>query len=209
MFLKRVGARACLPLFAGERYHSRVSPTIGGAASKAIGMIEPYSPANGEGSGTCLVLRPNRALTVWQWVVVFGVLVAVSMAVAVYSFTQGNVFAPLFALAHMGFVALALRWAWRGGERYEVLQVEAGGVRVRRSGSAGLVFQADPHWVQVRLEGKDEDVRLVLGSAGRRIELGAFLAPDERRSLAGRIQDMLAAATGGGPEDLKRFIWTG
>lgn len=198
-----------MPLFAGDRYHSRVSPVIGEAASKAIDMIEPYPPANGEGSGTCLVLRPNRALTVWQWVAVFAVLVVVSMAVAVYSFTQGNVFAPLFALAHMGFVALALRWAWRGGERYEVLQVEAGGVRVRRSGAAGVVFQADPRWVRVVLEGKDEDVRLVLGVSGRRIELGAFLAPEERRCLAGRIQDMLAAATGRGPDDLKRFIWTG
>ena len=172
-------------------------------------MIEPYPPTNGEGSGTCLVLRPNRALTVWQWVVVFGVLAAVSMAVAVYSFTQGNVFAPLFALAHMGLVALALRWAWRGGERYEVLQVEPGSVRVRRSGAAGVVFQADPRWVRVGLEGKDEDVRLVLGSSGRRIELGAFLAPDERRSLAGQVRDMLAAVTGGGPEDSERFIWTG
>jgi len=172
-------------------------------------MIEPYPPANGEGSGTCLVLRPNRALTVWQWVAVFGVLAVVSMAVAVYSFTQGNVFAPLFALAHMGFVALALRWAWRRGERYEVLQVEPGSVRVRRSGAPGVVFQADPRGVRVGLEGRDEDVRLVLGSCGRRIELGAFLAPDERRSLAGRIQDMLAAVTGGGPEDLKRYIWTG
>jgi uncharacterized membrane protein len=198
-----------LPRFAGERYHPPVSPTIGEIASKAIVVIEPYPPADGTGSETCLVLRPNRALTVWQWAAVFGALATVSMAVAVYSFTQGNVFAPLFALAHLGLVALALRWAWRGGERYEVLQVDAGRVSVRRSTEPGVVFEADPHWVRVGLEGRDEDVRVVLGSSGRRIELGTFLAPDERRRLAGRIQDMLAAVTGGGSKDLERFIWTG
>lgn len=159
-------------------------------------MIEPHPPATGDGSGTCLVLRPNRALTVLQWVAVFSALLVVSMAVAIYSFTQGNVFAPLFALAHMGFVALALRWAWRGGDRYEVLQIDAREVSVLTS-AGGVVFEASPHWVRVRLEGPDEDVRLLLGASGRRIELGAFLAPEERRRLARRIQDALAAATGG------------
>lgn len=168
-------------------------------------MIEPHPPSCRDGSGSCLVLRPNRALTVLQWVGVFAGLSTVSMVVAIYSFVQGNVFAPLFALAHMAFVAFALRWAWRGGERYEVVEVDSRSVSVRRSAQAGLAFEAEPRRVRVGLEGKDEDVRVVLGSSGRRIVLGTFLAPEERLRLASRLKDMLDAVDGGGPEESKQF----
>lgn len=168
-------------------------------------MIEPHPIDFADDSASCIVLRPNRALTVLQWVGVFAGLAAVSMVVAIYSFMQGNVFAPLFALAHMAFVAFALRWAWRGGERYEVVAVDSRSVTVRRSAQPGLAFEAAPHWVRVALEGKDEDVRVVLGSSGRRIVLGSFLAPEERRRLASRLKDMLDAVEGAGPEDSQQF----
>lgn len=56
------------------------------------------------------MLRPPRALTVRRFLVPFVVLAG---AVALYSYTQGNVFAPAFALLDAAIVGAALGLAAR------------------------------------------------------------------------------------------------
>ena len=55
------------------------------------------------------------------------------------------------------------------------------------------VFRAHPHWV--RLLTDDERVRLA--SSGRQVEVGSFLAPAERQTLAETLESLLAASDGG------------
>lgn len=58
-----------------------------------------------------------------------------------------------------------------------------------------LEWEANPYWVNVRLhkKGKVENY-LTLKGAGREVELGAFLSPDERKALYDDLQARLKAA---------------
>lgn len=157
-------------------------------------MIEVV-PSAWDGHGARLTLRPPRALTARQFMMVFAVLAGAMWTVALLGWwVVGNVFAPLFALLHSGILALALRGLWRAGERDEVIAIAPDVVEVRRSADAGAAFRAHPYWVRLRIGGAGE--RISLASSGNDVEVGAFLGPAERRELALRLQELLAAACG-------------
>jgi len=156
-------------------------------------MIEVVASAP-DGDGARLRLRPPRALTGRQFVALFAVLAGTMWLVAGMAWLAGNVFAPAFALLHSAMLAAALRWLWCSGERDEVIAIGPDAVEVRRSAQSGPLFRAHPYWVRLRSGGGEE--RIWLASSGRDIEVGAFLGPTERQELAGRLQDLLAAARG-------------
>ena len=153
-----------------------------------------------------LLLRPPRVLTGRQVGVLFAALSGVMWIVALLGAMQGNVFAPLFALIDSLIVAASLRWMWRLGERLEQIDVDAGTVSVRRcngwfaidgeSADVALVFEAHPYLVRLSVGDAGYEPHVVLDSRGQRIEVGGFLAPEERKILAGRLHDALLAALG-------------
>jgi uncharacterized membrane protein len=156
-------------------------------------MIEQQVALSGE--GTQLILRPRRALTARQFVIVCAVIAAATWAVALFSYWQGNVFAPLFALLDTLIVAMALRWVWVLGERYELIALNEQHLQVRRSSQPqSWAFDAHPYWVKMQLEKASQGQRVVLTSQGKEIEVGSFLAPDERSELAERLKTLLAQA---------------
>jgi uncharacterized membrane protein len=57
-------------------------------------------------------------------------------------------------------------------------------------GRRRIRFQS--HWVQVRLLPGRGHRRLVLASHGRELEIGAFLADEERAELSGKLMVLLA-----------------
>jgi len=121
--------------------------------------------------------------------------------VAAVTSVQGNVYAPPFALLDSLIVASALRWMWRLGERREQIDVDATTVCVRRrAGSAPTadapVFQAHPRWVRLSVGDAGSEPHVVLDSRGLQVEVGGFLAPEERKVLADRLHDALLAASG-------------
>ena len=159
-------------------------------------MIDELPPS-GNGSEAQLTLRPRRTLTARQFHVLFVVIALPVAVVSGYSFAMGNAYAPLFALLDLVIVAVALRWVWRSGDRYERILVDGSHVEVRRSPDDAAVFIAHPYWVRVRAEGEREaPEHLRLASQGREVEIGSFLPPDERGALAERLKAMLAAAAG-------------
>jgi uncharacterized membrane protein len=147
-----------------------------------------------EGEGARLTLRPPRALTARQFVMLFAVLAGAMWAVAGMAWLTGNVFGPVFALIHSALLGASLRWLWNQGERDEVIVVSPEVVEVRRSTQSGPLFRAHPYWVRLRISGEAE--RVALASSGKRVEVGAFLGPAERQDLAGRLQELLAAVSG-------------
>lgn len=159
-------------------------------------MIEVV-PSFPGGHGSRLSLRPRRALTATQFRALFIALAGAMWLVAGLGWLAGNVFAPGFALLHSAIVAAALRWSWQGGERGECILIDADSVEVIRTGGRRVgqesVFRAHPCWVRLLIE--DEGGRIVLASSGKRVEVGDFLGPAERRELAGQLQDLLAAAS--------------
>lgn len=154
------------------------------------------------GAGCTLCLRPNRALSrvgLMRW---FVAIVLTCMLVASVSAWYGNVFAPLFALLDLALLALAFSAVWRAGERAEWIELAPECITVRREIS-GVVSDAGrfhPAWVRLirraqRFNGAGE--RLLLGSHGRALEIGAFLAEEERNQLAATMRQALAELKAG------------
>lgn len=154
-------------------------------------MIEQFLSEN---SRCALVLRPRRAMTKTQFIVLFAVIATATWAVAILSYGMGNVFAPAFALLDCIFVAMALRWVWLESNRVETIELDAEHCTVSRSGREELAFDAHPYWVRMLLEKAQEAPRIVLASKGKSCEVGSFLAPDERLDLAAKLKVLLAQA---------------
>jgi uncharacterized membrane protein len=170
-------------------YHLTVFRSLDRVADDMIEMV----PSSWDGHGAQLRLRPPRALTCRQFVMLFAALSGAMWIVAMLGWWGGNAFAPAFALLHSAILATALRALWRSGERGEEIRVGSDAVEVVTSGG-GMVFRAHPYWVRLDIERGGE--RISLASSGRRVRVGDFLGPAERRELADTLQDLLAAASG-------------
>ena len=153
------------------------------------------------GAGAQLRLRPPRALSGRQFIGLFLALAAAMWLVALLGWWAGNAFAPWFALLDSALVAAALAWLWRLGSRDERIMIRADAIEVWRTDAPAPAFHAHPYWVrlEVRAEAGGEAgsaapvATVVLACSGRRCEIGAFLAPAERRQLAVRLQELLLA----------------
>lgn len=144
---------------------------------------------------TTLWLRPNRALSRRGLGRLIMVLTALALMTAGLGAWQGNVFAPLFALVESVAMALALRTAWRAGDRSERIILGTASVEVRvMPGRRRVCFQ--PYWVRVRLAPGQGHDRLLLRSHGREIEIGAFLGDGERAELSRKLVALLADLNG-------------
>ena len=170
-------------------YHLTVFRSPDRVAGDMIEMV----PSSWDGHGARLRLRPPRALTRRQFVMLFVVLSGAMWIVAMLGWWGGNAFAPAFAFLHSAIVATALRALWRSGDRREDISIGPDAVEVTTSVS-GAVFRAHPYWVRLCIERDGE--RISLASSGRQVQVGNFLGPAERRELADRLQDLLAAASG-------------
>lgn len=65
-----------------------------------------------------------------------GLFLALSLStfgVAVFAWSQGNAFAPAFALLDAAFIAAVLRWVWRQGDQIEVIALDERHLEVRHS----------------------------------------------------------------------------
>ncbi len=136
-------------------------------------------------------LRPNRTLSRRGLRRLVMLLVALVLATAVLGAWQGNVFAPLFALVESSAVAIALRVAWRTGDRGERITLDHASLEVQSlPGRQCVRFQS--YWVRARLdEGGNGCRRLLLSSHGRELEIGAFLAEQERVELLRKLTVLL------------------
>ncbi len=153
-------------------------------------MIEQFAPQR-DVAETRLVIRPNRAMRPAQLIAAFAFVAVASIVVAAFSWSQGNVFAPLFAVLELSLLALCLRLVWLAGDKAEVVAIGPAEVAVRRLPELSEAFRAPPQWV--RLDHRDG--RLMLASSGRAVEIGACLGEAERRSLAERLRGLIGAAS--------------
>ena len=150
------------------------------------------------GSATfSVILRPNRSLSPRGFMVVMAILIGVS-------FIAGLAFLMMGAWPVVGFFGLDVAlvwWAFRasyaGADVRETVDVTDHELILRRMepGRPVREHRFTRGWVTVELT-EDAHTELVgplrLRSRGRATELGAFLAPWERRSLASELRAALA-----------------
>ncbi len=140
-------------------------------------------------------LVPNCALTPRSARAFVGGLAVLTFGIAVFFAVQG--LWPVLPIAGLEIWLLwwAVQASLRSGECREVILVSDASVVVERRGpgeSSRLVFPR--HWATVKL--RDPRVvlhpsRLVIESHGIACEVGRFLMEDERRSLAGRLRQLV------------------
>lgn len=148
-----------------------------------------------------VALWPNQSLTARGYRLTLGAAGA-GLAVPLIGLAGTPVFWPLAAF--LAVPLLALRFAMRRNARQlrieERLWIWRDEVRVERREPDGRIlrWQAEPLRLRLRLH-KDAKVQdyLTLAGGGREIELGAFLAPEERVALAEEIERALTRALRG------------
>lgn len=145
-------------------------------------------------SPVALEIRPNRSITAAGLRGFFVMMAMTSLVVAGFSFAQGNVFAPVFAVLELSLLGFCLRLVWRSLNRGERVVFREDSVDVERD-SEGLVARFNPYWVRVASEAgssSTERRRVFLTSHGRSVEVGAFLNEGERAGLEERLKQLIA-----------------
>lgn len=142
-------------------------------------------------------LYPNPALSdrgfaVFMGIAGFATLCLGGFFVAVGAWPIGGFFGLDFLLLYLAF-----RAARRNARRYEWVRVEPRELVVRRVGPDGRAaeWRFEPFWVRVHFdEPPRPDSPVVISSHGRRLGLGLFLTPDERREFAATLRAALERA---------------
>jgi len=129
-------------------------------------------------------------------------ITGIGLAVPLVAMTGTPVFWGLlpFAIATFAAIRHAFRRNRRNLRLTETFSVWRDEVRVERREPDGrrLRWQAEPVRARVRLQaGARIEDYLTLTGGGREIELGAFLAPEERVALANEIEAALIRAVRG------------
>ena len=103
-----------------------------------------------------------------------------------------------FLLAALAGVWFALQRSYRSGTVIEVLTLWPDRVTLRHQppGKPPRDWEGNPYWIRPKLHEGEIPVPayLTLEGGSRRVELGSFLSPEERRALFGELQARLAQA---------------
>lgn len=144
-----------------------------------------------------VTLWPHRSLDprAFRWLML-GLTVAFCVPLFAFVGTRGLWVVGLFILADLALTYWLFQLTYRAGRVRETLELWPSKIRVarREPNGAEKVWEANPYWVRVTLRPtrRVEDY-LILSASGRDIELGAFLTPEERRTLAEELRRQLAA----------------
>ncbi len=122
-------------------------------------------------------------------------------------FLLGLLFWSLGAWPIVGFggvdilaIYLAFKLNYRSARRYEDVAVSRNEVVVRKVTASGRAqeLRFNPQWVRLEVEEVEDEgvVRVTLRARDRRVPVGAFLNPEDRRSFARAFGAALATARG-------------
>ncbi len=136
----------------------------------------------------CIVLRPNCSLP-WRGIVaLLAAFAAFSIALAVIFGIAGAWWVAPFSGLELLVIAMAFRVLYRHRGDLELIVVTAERLRIdRRYGGEETRHEFQRYWARVNLE-RDRDgwypSRLLIGSHGRFVEIGAWLEETGRQHLA-------------------------
>ncbi len=151
-------------------------------------------PVSAPGGAVSVLVSPHRSLSRSGLI---GYLVAQSVATlgfAGLAAWRGVVLAPLFAVLELGVVGYCMARVWRALAVGQIVTLTSSQLEIATTSALAPVARFHPYWVRVRLEPgrwRGWPSRLLLGSHGREVEVGAFLNDAERNELARRLTQLL------------------
>jgi len=148
---------------------------------------------NAPGDMVSLVLLPHRSLTRAGLVAFLVCQSLVAGSYALLAAWRGNVFAPVFAALELALVSWSMAWVWKASSAGQIITLTPTQLDIAAtSGKESQHFH--PYWVQVRLEPgrwRGWPSRLLVGSHGRLVDIGAFLHENERQVLTQRLTELV------------------
>jgi uncharacterized membrane protein len=140
-------------------------------------------------------LKPHRSLPPKGFAIVMLILAGVSFCVSLGFVLRGAwPVTPFFGL-DVVLVYLAFHLSYRSGRQRELLSLTTDEFTLERVDVYGARkrWRFQPFWLRVVFEERDRDTNhLALASHGKSVTVGAFLGPDERRTVAFSLKDALA-----------------
>jgi len=99
----------------------------------------------------------------------------------------------LFGIIPVALLYLFFKRNYRDGRLTEELRIYTDLITVERQEPSGAIhrWHANPYWVRLKLQDEPVENYLTLEGNQRIIELGAFLAPEERLDLKNEIEVVL------------------
>ena len=140
-------------------------------------------------------LQPYRSLPPRGFGAVMAVLAGASFVMSVGCVMLGAWPVTGFFGLDVALVYFAFRVSYRSARKIEHVRLTAADLTVERVGVRGdrHHWRFEPVWTRLVFEELDEDEnRLSVTSHGRRLSLGAFLSPAQRRQLYCELADALA-----------------
>ena len=144
-------------------------------------------------------LAPNRSLDSHGTKVVFAVI-AFGFLLPIVPFIGSPIGTTLTIFSGLTFYLFLtlLQKNFQQGSTFEEILISKNKIIVvhQEKNKEQMTWECNPYWTKVHLDINNPKLKnyLTLAGKGRRIELGAFLSPDERLELRDKIQNALAKA---------------
>ena len=144
-------------------------------------------------------LAPNRSLDSHGTKVVF-VVIACGFLLPIIPFIGSPIGTTLTIFSGLTFYLFLtlLQRNFQQGSTFEEILISKDKIIVvhQEKNKEQMTWECNPYWTKVHLDINNPKLKnyLTLAGKGRRIELGAFLSPDERLELRDKIQNALAKA---------------
>jgi uncharacterized membrane protein len=144
------------------------------------------------------IIHPYRSLGPFGFRLFMGVLIAVNVAFASVMIAQGAWPVAGFLGLDVVAVYLAFRLNYAQALAFERVTIVGEKLVVERVDRKGArqAWEFPSYWASVWYDGDDTDGTVTLRSHGRSLEVGAFLAPFERKDFAEALRKALGDAKG-------------
>lgn len=147
------------------------------------------------GSALRILIRPNRSLSTRAMCVLLAAVTALVLTIGIGFAMAGAWLVLPFAGLEIAVVGAALLYLHRHADDGELLVIDDDRVWVIRcQGGKDEQHDFQRYWAKVRLAGADGGwypSRLLIGSHGRFVEIGAAMNEEERRALAAHLRQAL------------------
>jgi uncharacterized membrane protein len=143
-------------------------------------------------------LVPHRSLNRRGFLALMGGLIALWLAFGLCMWKVGAW--PVLGFGGLDVLAIfiAFRLSYRSARAYEEVEVSRTAIVIRKVMANGRAqeFRFNPQWVRLEVEEIEDEgvVRVALRARDRRVAVGAFLNPADRRSFARAFGAALSAA---------------
>jgi len=142
-----------------------------------------------------VIIYPNRSLSGRGMLRLFLAYALLSMGMGIgFAFTGAWLVAPFMGLEAL-FIAAVLYWVARHARDCEIVTIDGDRMEiVQIDGRTEQRTALQRYWARVTLETQADGwypSRLLVGSHGRWLEIGAVLNDDERESLSARLRSAL------------------